>query len=195
MIDTSRQQVGQPLAARRPAGAAPGGYAVVTLGRAAKADESPRGAKSLVATHEVARNSPDSFPAHPRVTARLAGFPFQGDFRIGEPLNYLPLLGLVARCRFQEGTTALRAPCLTKRANTERAMTREEGTNLLVGHDRRRIVAESETVLDGRRRRGAVPDKCDRRAPRRIVGPLLRDAAPAFALEIAAGETVANGIA
>ncbi len=39
----------------------------------------------------------------------------------------------------QEETTALGVPCLTLRANTERPITEEQGTNTVVGTDRDRV--------------------------------------------------------
>jgi UDP-N-acetylglucosamine 2-epimerase (non-hydrolysing) len=68
--------------------------------------------------------------------------------RTVEPMSYVPFLGLVARSRMvltdsggiQEETTVLGVPCLTMRPNTERPITCEIGTNVLVGTDPRRIV-------------------------------------------------------
>lgn len=185
MIDTLRQQLGRALETPLPEGARPGGYAVVTLHRPANVDDRARLAELLGAINQVARRLPVYFPAHPRVAAGLAEFDFHPGVHIVEPLSYLPFLGLVARCRMvltdsggiQEETTALGVPCLTMRENTERPITCEIGTNVLVGLDPSRIVAEAEAVLDGSRRRGKLPEKWDGRAAERIVDVLLREAA------------------
>ena len=96
-------------------------------------------------------------------------------------MSYLPFLGLVARSRMvltdsggiQEETTVLGVPCLTMRPNTERPITCEIGTNVLVGTDPHRILREANSILDGHTRPGAIPEKWDGRAGERIVDVLL----------------------
>lgn len=96
-------------------------------------------------------------------------------------MSYLPFLGLVARSRMvltdsggiQEETTVLGVPCLTMRPNTERPITCEIGTNVLVGTDPRRIVDEANSILDGKTRPGAIPEKWDGHAAERIVDVLV----------------------
>jgi UDP-N-acetylglucosamine 2-epimerase (non-hydrolysing) len=73
----------------------------------------------------------------------------------------------------QEETTVLGIPCLTMRPNTERPITCEIGTNVLVGTDPQRIVREAHSVLSGGARFGAVPEKWDGHAAERIVETLL----------------------
>ena len=55
----------------------------------------------------------------------------------------------------QEETTALGVPCITIRENTERPVTIDEGSNVLVGTDPVRIIAEVRKVLRGKASRGA----------------------------------------
>jgi UDP-N-acetylglucosamine 2-epimerase (non-hydrolysing) len=101
--------------------------------------------------------------------------------RVMEPLSYLRFLGMVANSRMvltdsggiQEETTVLGIPCLTMRPNTERPITCEVGTNVLVGTDPERIRREALAVLNGRVREGSVPEKWDGRAAERIVEVLL----------------------
>jgi UDP-N-acetylglucosamine 2-epimerase (non-hydrolysing) len=73
----------------------------------------------------------------------------------------------------QEETTVLGIPCLTMRPNTERPITCEIGTNVLVGTDPQRILQEANGILDGRTRPGAIPEKWDGHAAERIVEVLL----------------------
>jgi UDP-N-acetylglucosamine 2-epimerase (non-hydrolysing) len=72
----------------------------------------------------------------------------------------------------QEETTALGVPCLTLRENTERPATVEDGTNVLVGRDTKRLVVEADAILAGRGKRGRVPALWDGRAAERIVAIL-----------------------
>jgi UDP-N-acetylglucosamine 2-epimerase (non-hydrolysing) len=96
-------------------------------------------------------------------------------------MSYLPFLGLVARSQMvltdsggiQEETTVLGIPCLTMRPNTERPITCEIGTNVLVGTDPQRIVKEATSILDGHARAGTIPEKWDGHAAERIVDVLL----------------------
>jgi UDP-N-acetylglucosamine 2-epimerase (non-hydrolysing) len=55
------------------------------------------------------------------------------------------------------------------RLNTERPITCEIGTNVLVGTDPERIVREANSVLHGNTRRGVIPEKWDGHAAERIV--------------------------
>ena len=74
----------------------------------------------------------------------------------------------------QEETTALGVPCITLRENTERPITIQEGTNVLVGTDPVAILGEAERVLDGRTKTGRRPKLWDGRAAERIAEILLR---------------------
>jgi UDP-N-acetylglucosamine 2-epimerase (non-hydrolysing) len=72
----------------------------------------------------------------------------------------------------QEETTALGVPCLTLRQETERPITVTEGTNVVVGHDVGKIVREVEAILEGRGKRGKVPEGWDGRAGERVAGAI-----------------------
>jgi UDP-N-acetylglucosamine 2-epimerase len=74
----------------------------------------------------------------------------------------------------QEETTFLGVPCLTMRANTERPVTVSHGTNLLLGQDASRLVAEVERVLSGSRKIGSVPALWDGNAGHRIAEIVTR---------------------
>ena len=112
---------------------------------------------------------------------RLNGMMLHSRIRIVEPMSYVPFLGLVARSKMvltdsggiQEETTVLGVPCLTMRPNTERPITCEIGTNVLVGIDPLRIVREANSILEGNTRQGSIPEKWDGRAAERIVDVLI----------------------
>jgi UDP-N-acetylglucosamine 2-epimerase len=76
----------------------------------------------------------------------------------------------------QEETTVLGVQCLTMRPNTERPITCEIGTNVLVETNPKRILHEATAILDGRTRPGAMPGKWDGHAAERIVDDLLNQA-------------------
>jgi UDP-N-acetylglucosamine 2-epimerase (non-hydrolysing) len=184
MIDSLRQNICRARQLPLPDGLAPRKYAVLTLHRPSNVDSHGRMATILGAVNAIADRVPVVFPVHPRTASRLNGFALHPCLRTAEPMSYLPFLGLVARARMvltdsggiQEETTVLGVPCLTMRANTERPITCEIGTNVLVGTDPARIIEEAERLLDGRGRPGVIPEKWDGHAAERIVDVLLSPA-------------------
>ena len=92
---------------------------------------------------------PVLFPVHPRTRAalgeRVSALP--RDLVLVDPVGYLDFLSLEADARaaltdsggIQEETTYLGVPCFTLRDNTERPITIERGTNVLLGLDPARI--------------------------------------------------------
>ncbi|MGD0497261.1 MAG: UDP-N-acetylglucosamine 2-epimerase (non-hydrolyzing) [Bryobacteraceae bacterium] len=186
MVDTLCQQIGRARELPLPDGLAPGQYAVLTLHRPSNVDSRGHLSPILAAINAIAGRIPVVFPVHPRTAPHLAGMELHANIRIVEPMSYLPFLGLIARSRMvltdsggiQEETTVLGIPCLTMRPNTERPITCEIGTNVLVGADPKRIVMEADSVLRGNTRHGSIPEKWDGRAAERIVDVLLSQPAP-----------------
>ena len=114
--------------------------------------------------------------------ARIETFGLSGTLRSARlallpPQGYLEMLGLMAGATLvltdsggmQEETTALAVPCLTMRENTERPITIEQGTNTLVGRDRRRILELVDEILANGGKRGRTPELWDGRAAERIA--------------------------
>jgi UDP-N-acetylglucosamine 2-epimerase (non-hydrolysing) len=74
-----------------------------------------------------------------------------------QPLGYLEFLRLNMYAKMvltdsgglQEETTVLGVPCITLRQNTERPITCEIGTNVVVGTDKSRILEAAKSILDG----------------------------------------------
>src|ERR1039458_8508081 len=186
MIDTLRQHIGRARLLPLPDGLAPETYAVLTLHRPANVDSPERLALIMGAINAIADRIPVVFPVHPRTASRLKEVELHPGIRTVEPMSYLPFLGLVARSRMvltdsggiQEETTVLGVPCLTMRPSTERPITCEIGTNVLVGTDLERILHAANSILDGHTRPGAIPEKWDGRAAERIVDILLSQSVP-----------------
>jgi UDP-N-acetylglucosamine 2-epimerase (non-hydrolysing) len=78
----------------------------------------------------------------------------------------------------QEETTALGIPCLTLRENTERPITIEMGTNVLVGTDPARIRQTAFDILDDTEfgRNAKIPPLWDGKAAERICDVLFAQA-------------------
>ena len=105
------------------------------------------------------------------------------------PQGYLEMLGQLTDAKLvlidsgglQEETTALDVPCLTLREITERPTTVEQGTSVLVGTDRKAILAALDDILAGRGKHGRIPELWDGRAAERIASDLwqwLRQESP-----------------
>lgn len=102
---------------------------------------------------------------------------------ITEPLGYLEFLHLNMYARLvltdsgglQEETTVLGVPCITMRHNTERPITCEVGTNVIVGNRGKKILAAAEDVLNGQGAAGSVPEKWDGKSADRIVDWLVEN--------------------
>jgi UDP-N-acetylglucosamine 2-epimerase (non-hydrolysing) len=98
------------------------------------------------------------------------------------PLGYDDFVTLMSDARLvatdsggiQEETTVLGVPCLTLRTGTERPITVTQGTNLVVGLDPGRIACEVESILEGRGKRGRIPEGWDGRAGERVANAIER---------------------
>jgi len=183
MIDTLLKNIERARNLPLPKEAMGGEFAVLTLHRPGNVDDPEVLAGILDAIHAVADRIPVVFPVHPRTAQKLNGFAKHKNLRMIEPLSYLAFTGLVAQARMvltdsggiQEETTVLGIPCLTMRPNTERPVTCEIGTNVLVGNHPDRIREAAFSVLDGNSRAGSIPPRWDGRAAERIVDVLLNE--------------------
>jgi UDP-N-acetylglucosamine 2-epimerase (non-hydrolysing) len=167
-----------PLAERQSRNGLPERYALVTLHRPANVDDGETLERILRSLVDVSRELAVVFPAHPRTRAKIAEFALKTDqLRVLDPLPYVDFLALQARAAvvitdsggIQEETTYLGVPCLTVRENTERPITAEVGTNVLVGSDPEKLRAEMARVLAGKPKKGAVPPLWDGRAGERVA--------------------------
>ncbi len=185
MIDTlvaMRSRIAEAQAAQQHR-LSPGSYLVVTLHRPALVD-GPLLASAVSALDEVAEDMPVVFPIHPRTEASMRrqrlSFKSPG-VRVLEPLGYLEFLSLVQDSAgvltdsggMQEETTYLGIPCFTLRDNTERPITCELGTNVLLGMAPERITEVPGLIAQTRGRDGEVPPGWDGAAAERLVDVLL----------------------
>jgi len=165
--------------------AGPGRFGVVTLHRPSNVDDAQVLGRLLGVLVEVAERLPLVFVQHPRTRGNIERFGLSQriDPRrmvLLPPQGYLEMLGLMAEATLvltdsgglQEETTALGVPCLTLRANTERPITVDEGTNTMVGDDRVAILQCVDEILAGRGKRGRTPEFWDGHAAERIAADL-----------------------
>lgn len=151
-----------------------GQYATLTMHRPSNVDDSKTLMGIFEALREISSRMPIIFPIHPRTKKMAKEFGLEHYFTTGdkiegiwltEPLGYLEFLHLNMNAKMvltdsggiQEETTVLGVPCITMRHNTERPITCEIGTNVIVGNDREKILAAAYDVLEGDQQSGSVP--------------------------------------
>jgi UDP-N-acetylglucosamine 2-epimerase (non-hydrolysing) len=164
--------------------AAHGRYGVVTLHRPSNVDDPVNFARIAGALKEIAAELPLIFPVHPRTRANLDkfGIDLGPNITLAGPQAYMAFLNLWKDAAvvltdsggLQEETTALGVPCVTIRENTERPVTVDEGSNVLVGTDPVKILAETRKVLRGEGKQGKRPHLWDGKAAERIVAILAQ---------------------
>ena len=99
-----------------------------------------------------------------------------------EPLPYIEFLALQRSATvvitdsgdIQEETTYFGVPCLTVRSNTERPVTVNIGTNILVGQDPRKLSSELTMILEGKGKTGSIPPLWDGQTGERIAEIICR---------------------
>jgi len=165
----------------------PAGFGVVTLHRPSNVDDRETLGALLAVLREIATRLPLVFAMHPRTRGCIDRFGYSAmlsDARIAllPPQGYLEMLGLMAAAAvvltdsggMQEETTALGVPCLTLRTSTERPITVEQGTNVLVGPDPDAIRRAIDVILATGGKRGRMPELWDGHAAERIAAHLWR---------------------
>ena len=169
------------------------GYGVVTLHRPSNVDDKAVFSGILDALLSVAERLPIIFPVHPRTKAKIEEFDFadaiaKSNIRLIDPLGYLDFMRLYSGARLvltdsgglQEETTVLGIPCLTLRHNTERPITIEMGTNILVGTDSEKIRSAAFEILstESHTSESKIPPLWDGKTAGRICDELLKSHCP-----------------
>jgi len=169
-------------------------YAMLTLHRPNNVDIRKSLYNILIALKRISKKIPIIFPMHPRTRKQIKIFGFQdyfynfnnSNYRLSNissglhcisPLGYLHFVKLMMHAKFimtdsggiQEETTALNIPCLTLRDTTERPITINQGTNVLVGNDPDKIVNKAFSILENGISRKKIPKYWDGKTAERII--------------------------
>ena len=166
-------------------------YALLTLHRPDNVDEKQNLINILSAVVAISHEIQIVFPVHPRTVKRLNEFGLTDQFRendksgsssesrilILDPIGYLDLLQLEMNASFiitdsggiQVESTALGIPCLTLRERAAWPITLEQGTNILVGQDRTRLMEIANEIIEGNAKNGSCPKLWDGKTAERIV--------------------------
>jgi UDP-N-acetylglucosamine 2-epimerase (non-hydrolysing) len=170
-------------------------YAVLTMHRPSNVDQNGTFKAILKGLLSLSEILPIIFPAHPRTKKKIELLGLKKYFiadppntrprkgiHLINPLGYLDFLHLMGNSKMvltdsggmQEETTVLSVPCLTLRNNTERPVTIDQGTNVLVGSSEDQILSKGTQVLNSGIPERRTPKLWDGRAAERIVNILLR---------------------
>jgi len=191
MIDTllnSRSRINQSQILK-DLGLKETGFVSLTLHRPSNVDNEDNFRKILGALDVIQKEIPIVFPVHPRTRKMIAGLGLN-NYIVGmknlihcNPLGYFDFGKLISASRFvltdsggiQEETTVYGIPCITLRENTERPITVWEGTNELAGCDTQKIIAYARQILDGKWKKGKVPELWDGHTAQRIIEVLEKE--------------------
>lgn len=163
-------------------------FGILTLHRPSNVDNKKHLSLIIDALNEIQKKIKIVFPIHPRTQQRLEEFKLSSELERlknivrTEPLGYLDFMKLMMESSLvltdsggtQEETTILRIPCVTMRENTERPITVERGSNVIVGTGKEKIIAESIRATNGSRNGKPLPELWDGKAAKRIVDILAR---------------------
>ncbi len=155
-------------------------YILVTLHRPSNVDHADTLSQIMSALAEISLEVPTIFPVHPRTKESLDKFGIVHDnpqLHLIEPLGYLEFLALQVHASLvltdsggiQEETTYLGIPCLTARANTERPVTINLGTNQLVGSSKELLLSAMRKKLSEPKPQGKLPPSWDGHTAQRVV--------------------------
>jgi UDP-N-acetylglucosamine 2-epimerase (non-hydrolysing) len=158
-------------------------YGFLTLHRPSNVDEKSILNNIVEALNEIAKEIPLIFPVHPRTKKMVDNFgiQFSKNIYLLPPLSFRESLYLWKDADFvltdsgglQEETTALGIPCFTIRENTERPITVEIGTNIVVGCKKEKILSSFLNFRNGQIKKGKIPELWDGKAAERIVNCLI----------------------
>jgi UDP-N-acetylglucosamine 2-epimerase (non-hydrolysing) len=163
-------------------------YAVITLHRPSNVDSKEALKEIYDIFVALSKRIKLVYPIHPRARKMIRAYGMEDkffklkDLMIIEPLRYIDFIKLMKNARFvmtdsggiQEETTVLGVPCLTMRENTERPITLIEGTNILVGRDKGKIILEVTQILTGKSKPFKIPKFWDGKTAERIVKVLRK---------------------
>lgn len=158
-----------------------GDYILVTLHRPANVDSREKLLQIFQTLEKTAEKKNVIFPMHPRTQKNFRNYGMESflnsSIRVIEPAGYIDFLALLKNSYMvitdsggiQDETTFLRIPCVTLRDNTERPVTINKGTNYLAGTDMKNAEPIIWDILNGKAKKGSIPELWDGRAAERIV--------------------------
>ncbi len=160
-------------------------YIIVTLHRPSNVDDRENLLELVTLIQEISKKKRIIFSVHPRTKNYLEDYDLiknlNGNVQLTDPLGYIDFITLVKNSALvitdsggiQEETTFLKIPCITLRTTTERPVTVEIGTNFLVGEDLNNAYETAIDIMNGKTKKGKIPELWDGKASERIVNILV----------------------
>lgn len=162
-------------------------YGVITLHRPSNVDTKEVCSDIVDSLIEISADMELVFPVHPRTRKNFEDFGLidkieRSRIHLKPPLSYSEFLRYWKDAAIvftdsgglQEETTVLGIPCFTLRDNTERPITAEIGTNIIVGNKKDSIMRAYADFKAGILKTGTVPELWDGKAAQRIVNILIK---------------------
>lgn len=162
-------------------GLQPGEYILATFHRPSNVDKEEKLRELVTFLNELSKKQKVVFPIHPRTQNNLTNnnllHLLDDNIQLTEPLAYTDFLQLINNSimvvtdsgGIQEETTFLGIICCTLRANTERPVTIDVGTNYLLGDNFRKASSKVIELLEEERKTAAIPEYWDGHTADRIV--------------------------
>jgi len=162
-------------------------FALVTIHRPSNVDTKEKLSLILDLLEYLNKIRKTVFPVHPRTLSRFKNFGLSErlskleNIIQTEPLSYFDFQQLVKNCKFvftdsggiQEETTFRRKPCLTLRDNTERPITVDIGTNIMITFEQAK--SEIDKIEREVLKKGKIPPLWDGKATERIMEIISKD--------------------
>jgi len=171
----------------RQAGISKHCYVLVTLHRPSNVDEPEQLKKLFAVLGELAEKRKVIFPIHPRTKNNLNKFglvdSLHDNIILTDPIGYIDFIALIKNAELimtdsggiQEESTFLGTQCITLRDSTERPITIEVGTNQLLGDNLELAKDRALEILEGKIKKGSIPELWDGSAAQRIVEILVKN--------------------
>lgn len=165
-------------------GLTPKNYALMTMHRPSNVDNENDLSKIINIINNTCERIPVLFPMHPRTKNNLKKFNLWEKINsiknliITGPQGYLQFLNVMNNAKLiitdsggiQEETTFLKVPCITFRSSTERPITAEIGTNILVKSlNVEKVDFHVDNILNDKLKEGQIPPLWDGNAAIRIA--------------------------
>lgn len=160
-------------------------FVVATIHRPSNVDSEDKLRKIIYFINKVATRRKIIFSIHPRTRLKIKTYNLERLFIqnviLTEPFGYIDFLALLKNAELvitdsggiQEESTFLKIQCLTIRNNTERPATVEIGTNQVVGADFEKTERFAYDVLNGKHKKGKIPELWDGKTAKRIAKILI----------------------
>jgi len=157
-------------------------YALITVHRPSNVDSKEDLCKIVEIINYMRDRINVLFPIHPRTKKNLIKHNLldkilKKNITLIEPIGYLEFLNLMQNAKLiltdsggiQEEASYLKIPVLTLRKNTERPITIEKGTNVLIGNDFNKLKIYLDRILKHSYKKGQDIEKWDGKTSQRIV--------------------------